>query len=58
MPHCRIMQPPGGSSNLFGESEDTAEEETKTPVKRPDRWDSWKLALFTFQVLLQDEVEL
>ena len=52
------MQPPGGSSNLFGESEDTAEEETKTPVKRPDRWDSWKLALFTFQVLLQDEVEL
>merc|ERR1712083_445907 len=38
--HCRIMQPPGGSSNLFGESEDMAEEETKTPVKRPDRMKS------------------
>ena len=32
------MQPPGGSSNLFGEDEAGGEEEAKIPVaKEPDR---------------------
>ena len=36
----RIMQPPGGSSNLFGEAEDGGEEEAKAPAaKKPDRWE-------------------
>ena len=34
------MQPPGGSSNLFGEDEDGGEEEAKAPAaKKPDRWE-------------------
>ena len=58
---CRIMQPPGGSSNLFGEDEAGGEEEAKTPAaKKPDRGKiSFSIVKNPTSLLSsQDEVEL
>ena len=66
---CRIMQPPGGSSNIFGEAEEAAaEEEAKAVAKKPNRWEislantlfhpSTQIYHITCSLLLQDEVEL